>query len=168
MDAANAEILEHVAGNLPPESVLLVNIQEPNDFTNNFPVWINELLGRPDIDVDYYRFQDLDATYAPIRPIFFALPVVENQFYPSVRLGVHELASRQWNEALTRELDGSLDRTFETFHRSVLAAIDSSCLFRRLAGPYAFCQRPDMPVDFSSIWLRVGVVSAQTRAFLGG
>lgn len=147
MDAATAVIIEFAATNLPENSALLVNIQEPNDFTDNFPAWINVLLDRPDIVVDYYRFQDLHATYGSDRPIFFALPVVENQFYPSVRLGVHELASRQWNEALTRELDGHLDLTFGSVHRFRSMAVDASCLFRKIAGPYAFCQNPDMPVD---------------------
>jgi hypothetical protein len=147
VDRANAEFMAYAARNLPPDSVLLINIQDANEYTARLPVWINDLLGRPDVRVerltsDFSR-QDPDSG----RPAFVALPVVENQFYPSVRLGVFQSSARQWNAAVEERWGGRLTEWFAAIHRFRPLTIDSSCVFYPLLGRYAFCQQPDRPID---------------------
>lgn len=147
MDRANSDLLEHIVQSLPAGSVLLINIQEPNEFVGLIPVWLNDLLDRPDIQVDHVRFQDIDSEYGPGRAIFIASPSLENQFYPSVRLGVYESSSNAWNESLEEAWGDDLVKTYETWYRFRSLAIDASCIFHPLLRGFSFCQRPDSPVD---------------------
>ncbi len=97
VDRANGELLAYATGRLPIGSLLVINIQEPNEYVTHFPTWVQQLLGRPDITVDTFRGEDPVPAGGADRPVFIASPVVENQFYPSVRLGVYESTARAWS-----------------------------------------------------------------------
>jgi hypothetical protein len=54
VDAANAKMLKNIVNIAPPGSNVMINIQYPNEYTNQIPMYINSILGRPDIKVEYF------------------------------------------------------------------------------------------------------------------
>ncbi len=100
IDQANADLVARIASEAPQGAVILINIQNPNEYTNQFPVWFASLRQRPDLLVNYFQFQDPVAQGWQGRALWVVSPFVENQFYPSMRVGVQETNARQWDASL--------------------------------------------------------------------
>jgi hypothetical protein len=80
-------------------------------------------------------------------PIYVILPLVENQYYPSIRMGVYEHTSRQWNEALLSSLGPGLEMAQPVKNSVPMLVIDHlrlPCLL--LSIPY--CQVANTPFDY--------------------
>ena len=98
LDAANDEFLQYVVKNLPADSVLLVNLQPPNEYGDRLVVLVQDIYGRQDVEVAHLDLENAPLRLYPGEVIYLALPIVENQFYPSFRIGVFEQDARTWNE----------------------------------------------------------------------
>ena len=79
--------------------------------------------------------------------VWIVSPFMENQFYPSVRVGMSELPTREWNASLENYLAGRgqvINEVRESFRSSNL---DSLRFFCPLAKSFSYCKVPDAPLD---------------------
>lgn len=147
IDNVNAEMLEHIVKNAPQRSTVLINIQEPNEYVAEFALWVNQIDARPDLQVDYFHGQDLTTTKTGGQETRIVSPYLENQFYPSVRLGVYENTSEEWNQNLDSSLSGQ-DIQLDTIQYSFqLLNIDPMRFFCPLTDSISYCQVPSNPID---------------------
>jgi len=147
MDRANAEMLAYVVQHAPRGSTVWIDINPPNEYATEFSTWVTQLDGRPDLQVDYFHSQDLAKTQTGSQEVWIVSPFMENQFYPSVRVGMSELPTRQWNKTLDQYLAGrgelvSLFR--QSFPSSNLDPLRFFCPFAR---SLSYCKVPDAPLD---------------------
>lgn len=147
IDAANDEMLTYVLENAPQDSVLLINIQDPNEYVGNFITLVNDIGGRQDLIVEHFQFQDSTLKGWDKKEILIVSPFVENQFYPSMRMGVFEMPSRTWNTSLLEYLGDQGESVLEIKNSSRSALIDTPRAFCFLVPSLNFCQRPHSPLD---------------------
>ena len=148
IDSANAEMLEHVLGEAPAGAVVLINLQDPDaEYASTFPVLVNELGGRDDLTVRTFSAQDAVAEGWDGRIVELILPVFENQFYPSVRLGVFAHDATAWNENARQYLGDSAPEVYRAVRQFTLFNIDSARLFCLLVPTIGYCDVPNAPVD---------------------
>jgi len=144
VDSANEEMLHFVTQQLPVGSLLYINIQEPNEYVANFQTLVSEIEGRADIEVHSVSLGDLKQEQDPF---FVVSPVVENQFYPSVRMGVYEHTSRAWNESLLSIIRGRETTMYQDLRRFPSSSIDAMRLFCPLVRWLPYCDVPNSPID---------------------
>lgn len=145
MDRANADMLGYVVKQVPQGSTVWININPPNEYTDEFSKWVTQLDGRSDLHVDYFHSQDLAKVQG--REVWIVSPFMENQFYPSVRVGLYELPSRQWNATLVQYLAGRGEMVGlfqQSFTSSNLDPLRFFCPFTR---SLSYCKVPDAPLD---------------------
>ena len=157
VDAANAKMLENLVNIAPPDSLVMVNIQYPNEYTSQIPMYINTILGRPDIKVEIFHSQP------PLREgngasghNLVITPVVKNQPILTVRMGVVEPTQEIWLSLLDNylildhwQMISSLEYKFP------LLIFDFSRVFCPLLQGQNFCERSAPLLDtrkFSYGW----------------
>jgi hypothetical protein len=150
VDSANEEALTYVADRLPAGATLLINIQSPNEYVQEIGVSLANR-GRSDVKLGIFDPEEGAATGA-----YILSPIVENQPFPSVRLGVFEQQARQWEKTLQQALAGQLDRRYEARATVRLLGVDALRLFCPAARAIAYCQAPHTPFDtrrFADGWM---------------
>ena len=120
VDEANSEMLALLADQVPTQGLVIVNIQDPNEYFDEIRTHLSALYGRPDIVVEYFRYQaelqDEELAYVVI------MPEIMNQMPLSVRLGVTGPTQAEWNTALDGFLGGrprsvqTIKRRFQLFN----------------------------------------------------
>jgi hypothetical protein len=147
IDASNDAMLTYVIEKTPQDSVVLINIQEPNEYVGHFTTLVKAIGGRSDLEVDYFQFQNFHAEEWEEKSITIVSPIVENQFYPSMRMGVFEMPSRGWNQSLLEYLgeEGELTTQIRNAFRSSLIDTPRAICFILQAPKY--CQKPHSPID---------------------
>jgi hypothetical protein len=154
VDSANHEVLTYLAGAVPGDGALIVNIQDPNEYYDEIGLYLSGLLGRPDIDLDFYR-PGLADTYATGAGVFILSPQVENQPALTVRMGVVEETVNLWNAVLAQQLSGQFIVTQTIIRRVPMAAIELPRALCPLLGSRGYCTRSAPLVDtrvFSYGW----------------
>ena len=96
VDAANAEMLDYVSQNAPLNSVVLLNIQYPNEYVEQIALHFHIARQRPDLKVETFAFQEL----TPGVQYFVLAPQIAGRPVLTVRLGVFEGVQDQWNGSL--------------------------------------------------------------------
>lgn len=146
VDKANKEFLTFLAEHTEPNSLALINIQNPNQYVGDIEVYLTEVQGRSDLRFDHVKVQEVDPLLNPDGFIYIASPILENQFYPSVRMGVQEHTSKQWNRSLEEHYSDELELVYESTHELNLFIVDIrlTCLFLR-DNPY--CKAENVPID---------------------
>jgi hypothetical protein len=147
IDASNDEMLTHVLENAPQDSVLLINIQEPNEYVGNFITLVQDIGERSDLAVDYFQFQDPVLEGWEGKVITIVSPIVENQFYPSMRMGIFEMPSRTWNQSLLDYLGNQGVLVFQTKQAFRSSLLDTPRAFCFAAPSLTYCQKPHSPLD---------------------
>jgi len=148
IDSANAEMLEHVLGEAPEGAVVLFNLQDADaEYATTFPVFVNELGGRDDLTVRRFAAQDPAAEGWEGKTVELILPVFENQFYPSVRVGVFSHDAAAWNENAGPYMGDSAQEVYRAVRQFTLFNIDSARLFCPLVPTLGYCDVPNSPVD---------------------
>jgi hypothetical protein len=147
MDKANAEMLAYVIKYAPHGGTVWINIAPPDEYVTQFSIMVTQIDGRPDLQVDYFHQQDLANTQEHIRDLWIVSPFMENQFYPSVRVGMSELPSRQWNDSLDQYLAGRGDTLDEIRQSFTSSNFDPLRFFCPLTRSLSFCKVPDSPLD---------------------
>ena len=147
IDSVNAKMLEQIVKNAPPKSTVLINIQEPNEYVSEIILWLNQIYARPDLQVDYIHGQDLTSIKASSQETWIVSPYLENQFYPSVRLGIYENTSRAWNQNLDSSLSGQEIQLEKIQYSLQLFIIDPMRFFCPLTDSISYCQVPSNPLD---------------------
>ena len=148
IDSANAEMLEHVLGEAPQGAVVLFNLQDADaEYATTFPVFVNELGGRDDLTVRRFAAQDPAAEGWDGRAVELILPVFENQFTPSVRVGVFAHDAAAWNENARPYMGDSAREIYRAVRQFTLFNIDSARLFCPLVPAISYCAVPYAPLD---------------------
>jgi hypothetical protein len=147
VDASNEEMLNYVLDNAPENGVVLINIQDPNEYVGHFITLVNDIGDRPDLEVEHFQFQDPAVEGWSDKVITVVSPIVENQFYPSMRMGVFEMPSRSWNESLLEYMGdrGELQSQIRNSFRSAL--IDTPRAMCFLIPSLKYCKVPHSPID---------------------
>jgi hypothetical protein len=146
VDKANAELMDYLAEHTQRNSMVLINIQEPNQYVADIETYLTNVRGRPDLRFDHVRFQKLDGLPGPNGALYIASPTLDNQFYPSVRMGIQEHTSKQWNRSLDEQYGDDLEQVFESTHTLKLFIVDIrlTCIFLK-DNPY--CTAENIPLD---------------------
>jgi hypothetical protein len=147
VDASNDEMLHYVLENAPENGVVLINIQDPNEYVGHFITLVNVIGDRPDLEVEHFQFQDPAVEGWTDEVITIVSPIMENQFYPSMRMGVFEMPSRSWNESLLEYMgdQGELKSQIRNTFRSAL--IDTPRVICFLTPSLKYCKVPHSPID---------------------
>lgn len=146
-DRANAKMLAYVVEQAPQGSTVWININPPNEYVAEFKTWVNQLNNRPDLQVDYFHSQDLADALSQSAEVWIVSPFMENQFYPSVRVGMSELPTREWNASLEKYLTGQGELVGEVRESFRSSDLDTLRLFCPLARSFSFCKVPNAPLD---------------------
>jgi len=163
VDEANSGMTELVSEVLPAGATLVVNLQETEAARKEY-FWqlapmLTQVNHRADIRVEGYISgspPDLPESAA----LYIVSPIVENQPYPSVRLGVYEHTARAWEEGLRHDLGERLVLLGEVRSTAQLRMIDSLRLFCLVLPRVDYCQVPNAPFDtrrFAAGWRLYGV-----------
>jgi hypothetical protein len=157
VDAANAKMLKNLVKIAPPGSSVMINIQYPNEYTNQIPMYVNTILGRPDLKVDYFRSQSpLGTASGSTGHNLIITPVVKNQPILTVRMGVVEPTQEIWLSLLDNYL--ILDEwqmISSSQYRFPLLVVDFSRIFCPFLKGRNFCERSAPLLDtreFSYGW----------------
>lgn len=159
LDHANAQMLEYLVNHTAPGSQVWINIQEPNEYYERIQTWVQVLKGRSDLEVDYFHFQDLETARQDGRPVWIVSPYMENQFFPSVRMGIFEHMSRLWNESLFAYLNeqGQDTQPAQAYREAFRSFnVDPLRFFCPLTPDLGYCDVPNAPADrrvFAYGWL---------------
>jgi hypothetical protein len=146
-DRANADMLAFVVKHAPQGSTVWININPPNEYVSEFSIWVTQLENRPDLNVDYFHSQSLAAAQAQDGEVWIVSPFMENLFYPSVRVGMTELPTRQWNETLDQYLAGRGEQVGLVRQSFTSSNLDALRLFCPLARTFSYCNVPHVPLD---------------------
>jgi len=146
VDKANAAMLRLVADEAPQGGLILVNIRADIEYLWQLDPMLRVVYDRPDLTVTPYQ-GSADSTPAGRGQPTVLSPLIENVPYPSVRLGIPEVASREWEASLQQELDGRLHLLREVRYGLNLFTVDAPRMIC-LAIPQArYCQQPHTPFD---------------------
>lgn len=146
IDRANETAMEYVADNLPLGSTLWFNYR-PYEYYWETELLLREVLGRQDIHVDQVRYQDLASDFPGENPLYVLSPVVENQPYPSVRMGVYESDARSFEKDLVDRIGPRLKLENEFRAQSKLLTVDALRLGCLVLRDGAYCDVPNSPLD---------------------
>jgi hypothetical protein len=99
VDAQNARVIKYLAESIPEDSLVLVNIQDPNEYVTELELHISEIQTRSDVAIDVIDPEDL---YDSIdgHAVYLLIPSIENQLLLSIRMGIYEPTLRKWNESI--------------------------------------------------------------------
>lgn len=145
-DRANAAMLRFVAHEAPPSGLVLVNIRDDVEYLWGVGGMLREVYGRSDLKVEGYlsSYGDLQAEGASA---LIVSPFVENMPYPSVRLGLRELLSREWEASLQKEVGARLQLLREVKYGMSLMIVDAPRLICLAAAGTGYCQVEHAPFD---------------------
>jgi hypothetical protein len=155
VDAANAQAIETIAEDLPAGSHLVVNLQEPREYYEIMGIYFADLLGRPDLLIEPYHFQDLRQLGRDGAEVFVLSPFISGKPYFTVRVGVGEDEARPWNESLQEAAGELLTLVFEARHDFRRLNIDLPAALCPVLRRSAFCATPRPVIDegeFSYGW----------------
>ncbi len=146
VDEANARVLDYIAQNAPAGSLVLINIQTPNEYSDEIAIHLNEVRQRPDIRVETFNFQP--ASSLP-RKAYLIVPESHNQPLLTVRMGVVEATQTDWNASLQAymashpgwRVTAKIEKGFR------LSIVDLPRLLCPLIKNRAFCATPSPLVD---------------------
>ncbi len=146
VDENNAAMLSYIVDELPSQSTLLINIQEPNQYADDIKLWLSEIMGRSDLLVENYNYQTFTSSNAQYPYFYIASPYLDNQYYRSVRLGVSEASSKKWDESMLSFVGESAKIIYETYGEFRLSIVDIrfGCLFMDAPD---YCDIPTVPFD---------------------
>jgi hypothetical protein len=146
VDEKNAAMLSFIVNELPVNSTLLINIQESNQYLSDMKLWISEIKGRSDLNVEQYQFQTLKQTDDTTKYYYVVSPYLDNEYYRSVRLGFGATSSKEWDQSMLSFVGESAEIIYETYGSFGLTIVDFrfGCLF--IDAP-DYCDIPTVPFD---------------------
>jgi branched-subunit amino acid transport protein len=147
VDASNSEMLNYLVENVPSNSIVIINIQEPNQYVDDIKLFLSDIFNRTDIHYDHFKFQAI-TTEMNSNPFYYITsPIFDNQFYPSVRLGVLAHTSNKWNQSLLDFLGDNAEVVYETKDSFRLLNVDSLRLICPFIRSIDYCAPLNTPFD---------------------
>lgn len=157
VDAANDRMLKNLVKIAPTDSRVMINIQYPNEYCSQIPIYINSILGRPDIQVEIFSSQPpLGKENGGSGHNLVITPVVKNQPILTVRMGVVEPTQEIWLSILDNYLIlADWQMISSSDYHFPLIIFDLSRVFCPLLRGQNFCERSAPLIDtreFSYGW----------------
>lgn len=131
MDSVNAELLDYLSQNVPPNGNVHVNLPADNEYVLEIGLHLRHIYNRPDITVDRFFFQR-PAVNTPIINSVVVSPIIENRPSLSVRHAFQSDDAARYLESIQQYLGRHAEPVFvhqkeytwKSFHLFRLA-----CLF---------------------------------------
>jgi hypothetical protein len=144
VDSTNAEMLSF-ARQMEPGSVILLNIQSPNEYYYKMKDYLNTFWRREDIEILTFDFQ----VPSQNRNIYLFVPYIKNQPLLSVRMGVVEETQNKWNTSLTPYFHEYPDwyQVVQFEHQFNMTGVNLPRLFCPFIKTRAFCATAAPVVD---------------------
>lgn len=98
IDFANARMMTFLVQNAEPNSTVVVNLQDPNEYFYEMQTQLGQIDNRPDLKVRTFSAHMTVAS--TIKTIYIVSPYVQNQPLLTVRMGVVEDTQNNWNRIL--------------------------------------------------------------------
>ena len=136
VDSVNADMMAFIR-EVEPDSIVLLNIQSPNEYYYKLKDYINTYWNREDISIVPFDFQGASSP-----SVYYILePYVINQPLLAVRQGVVEQTQNQWNDSLLpyfKEHPG-WQKVHQFERKFSLSIVDLPRLFCPFIKTRAFC-----------------------------
>jgi hypothetical protein len=147
IDKADAGMMTYLVRNTEPNSVVLVNIQDPNEYFIEIQTQLGDVYGRSDLLVDVFS---PDMTLAKDKlNVYIVSPFVVNQPLMTVRMGVIEGTQQKWTTSLQEFLHNNpgWQLKFEAANDFGLTDINYPRIFCPFVKTRAFCATPAPLID---------------------
>lgn len=155
IDAVNAEALRQVAAMAPKKSIVLINIQSPNEYFYASEDHLWHIWDRPDLDVRVVSEENM-SQFGEAENYYLLVPTIQNQPLQTVRMGVVEESQQTWNSILEGYMAGqNWQLAADLQHNFRLSVIDFARLFCPIISTRSFCVTDAPLVDtrvFSYGW----------------
>ena len=168
VDAANADVVEFLATEVPQQGKVILNIQDPNEYVTEMGLHLAELYDRTDVAVTY-----LDPEALPLLTdqddVYIASPSIGHQVLLSARLGVDEPAMRRWNASMADFFQNSAERVYHSQREVRVLVVDPARLFCPLLAKRLESE-PDstgLPIDSITRYCQTGAL-VESRLFSYG
>jgi hypothetical protein len=161
IDSANTAMMNYLVKNTLPNSTVIVNIQDPNEYFDEIQYQLRLADNRLDLQIlPFYPDINLNAMGGAL---YIISPFVENQPLLTVRMGVIEATQKMWDISLHDfQLSPSGSQVvFETTESFQLSDVNYPRLFCSLIKTRSFCALPVPVLDlrvFSYGWQVTKVV----------
>ncbi len=162
VDRANADMLSYVAREAPYGGLVLVNIPSDIEYRSQLPPMLELVYDRPDLTVVPYEASS-DSPAVAGAPLMVLSPLIENVPVRTVRLGIPESESREWDASLQGELNGQVRLLREIRCETSLFMVDAPKLICLAVPEIRYCQQPHTPFDtrrFAEGWRIYAVTPA--------
>ena len=148
IDSVNAQMMEELSS-LPPQSMVLINIQSRNEYTDQIQMQLDARFGRDDLTIKLFDPEDGSSMACRPEHCFIVTPVVKNQPLMTVRMGVHEPTQANWAESLRAFMKvHSGWQELEAFQGSArMMMVDLPRLFCAVITTRSFCATPSPMID---------------------
>jgi hypothetical protein len=148
VDSVNSQMLEELS-KLPRNASVFLNIQSPNEYTDQIKLQLGARFHRSDLDIELFNPESgLPDSCLP-GTCYIVSPTVQNQPLLTIRMGVFEPTQEGWNNSLWEFLGGQKKWKEETrLGRSfVMLIMDFPRLFCAFVDTRSFCSTPAPFVD---------------------
>jgi len=147
VDQVDADMIAYLVQNTEPGSVVLVNIQDPNEYFVEMQTQLGEVYGRSDLKVEVFSPGMTLAEDVP--NMYIVSPFVVNQPLLTVRMGIIQETQQMWTTSLQEFLQANPGWliAFESANNFRLTDINYPRIFCPFVKTRAFCATPAPLVD---------------------
>jgi hypothetical protein len=148
IDYANARVMEELS-RLPRNASVYINIQSPNEYTDQIKKQLDTRFNRSDLNVGLFNPSAGMPDSCLPDTCYIVSPSIQNQPLLTVRMGVFEPTQEGWNFTLSDFLGKHKDWVEETGYRRSLQKLifDFPRLFCAFVDTKAFCATPTPLID---------------------
>ena len=142
VDPADASMLAYLVQHAAPDSTVLVNLQDPNEYFYEMQMQLAQVYGRPDLKVVAFN---TDITRADLSgTVYIVSPHVTNQPLLTVRMGVVEATQDAWNASLQNFLQSfpGSPVAFRVDDHFTMSDVNYPRIFCPLVKTRSFCATP--------------------------
>ncbi len=143
VDQANAQMLEYLENNTPNDGVVVINIQDENEYIYEIQAYFDALSSVQGASVLGYD----PAVGLPQEATLLAVPVINNQPLLAIRMGIIEPTQQEWNRVLLGALQDSTNPTYQTHSEFRLSIVDLPRLLCPLISERGYCRGERPYVD---------------------
>lgn len=162
VDGVNSDMLAFIASNAPQGGQVFVNLPANNEYVYEIELHLAHLRGRPDLSVSSFRFQQAEPGVNGSLSYLLVSPEIENQPLLSVRLGVYEEGTRNWNQSIRSYFGKNATPVYTTERGFQMSNIDFLRLFCPFFGERNYCSASSLILDRRELVYRWNVYQASS------
>jgi len=145
VDRVNAQALAAAVEEAPGGGRVLINIQDPNEYTFEIPLHFEELYGRADLRVETVQLADFPPSDAGDAIVL--APFMRNAPVLTVRTGVVEPYITQWDESLSNALPEGTEQLARIVTRETLFSFKLPQLLCGVINAETYCRSEPQALD---------------------